>query len=576
MGKKHFAYFEDMLTDRRFLFTSPVKIITAKNKEQVKTALAEMQNAMDNGYYLAGYFAYELGLLFEPSLRKLFKRADFPLLCFGVFANYQDAAMSCNNTGNISAPEPVWSKQDYQNRFEKIMRYIRAGDVYQINLTFPLYGNYSGDILAVYNSIKSAQPVSYGAVLSLGGDDIISLSPELFFKKHKNKIIMRPMKGTIKRAHDRGEDEDLKKSLQMSEKNRAENLMIVDLLRNDLSRIANPNSVKVPDLFKVETYPSLHTMTSTIEAKTNTNDIAAIIKALFPCGSVTGAPKIRAMQIIDELENNARGVYCGAIGFIRPDGDMVFNVAIRTLIMGDDGRFVLSVGSGIVADSKPDDEYAECLLKASFAENNFALIETLGWHEVEGFFWLDLHLERLRRSAETHGFVFNKNHILQKLNHACTTLKGAYKIRLELNRKGEVKINTTPFRPQADNTVWKVAISDKCLDSKNMLLRHKTTRRQFIEAELARLKAKTNCQEVLFFNEKGELCEGSFTNVFVRLAGQIYTPPVSCGLLPGIYRHIMLTTNQAKEKTITKSELLQADEMYVGNALRGAIRAELV
>ena len=349
------------------------------------------------------------------------------------------------------------------------------------------------------------------------------------------------MKGTIKRGATQGEDKALADSLQVDEKNRAENLMIVDLLRNDLSRLSVAGSVKVTDLFSVETFPTLHTMTSGIDAKLKPDtDLQNVLRALFPCGSITGAPKIRAQEIIAELESRRRGAYCGALGLIDPDGTMRFNVGIRTLTLKDDGSFTYPVGSGVVADSIGADEYAECLLKAKFLQGDFGLIETIGYDHVVGFMHFDLHMERLENSAQSLGLVFDKEAIHSALIGHCEHLRGAHKVRLELARNGNLEITSQVLKLKSHPRTWRVAISKNPVDSQNPLLVHKTTERSFIEAELERLKQITGCDEVLFFNENGELCEGSFTNVFIVEDGRMFTPPITCGLLPGILRRVLI------------------------------------
>ena len=456
------------------------------------------------------------------------------------------------------------------------MAYIRAGDVYQINLTFPLRGTYQGSAAALYQQLKSKQPVRYGGVISLGGDDIVTLSPELFFEKDGGAISMRPMKGTIERGSNMKEDAAFAEVLQQDEKNRAENLMIVDLLRNDLSRIAKPGSVKVDDLFSIETYPTLHTMTSGIKARLDDVGFTEILRALFPCGSVTGAPKIRAMEIIDELEDGPRGAYCGALGLIDPDGFMRFNVGIRTLTLGADGSCEYRVGSGVVADSNGADEYKECLLKASFLQDDFKLIETFGWHQQTGFMYLDLHLKRLEASARALGFMCDLAQVKKMLTKAVADLSGPQKVRLTLARDGDIEVKSAALKFTEPRQAWPVSLSKNALNSENQYLVHKTTKRGFIEAELARLSTLTGCKEVLFFNESGELCEGSYTNVFIIKDGQIITPSLSSGLLPGVLRQAFLETGEAKESVLKIDDLLAADQVYIGNSVRGLIWAELV
>ena len=578
MIKKHGVYFEDQLEGLQRLYTNPREIITAYTQDEVGPALTRMRKCQKDGLYLAGYFAYELGYALEPVLGKLMPTdTSKPLLQFGVFDGFERVDLPFVGTAHIDDVNVGLSETQYQKSFTKIMDYIRAGDVYQINLSFPVAGKYYGGIGALYHKLKSRQPVRYGGVIDLGGEAHITLSPELFFETKGSKIHMRPMKGTIKRGATQGEDKALADSLQQDEKNRAENLMIVDLLRNDLSRLSVAGSVKVTDLFSVETFPTLHTLTSGIEAKLKPDtDLRSVLRALFPCGSITGAPKIRAQEIIAELENRRRGAYCGALGLIDPDGNMRFNVGIRTLTLKDDGSFTYPVGSGVVADSIGADEYAECLLKAKFLQGDFGLIETIGYEHVVGFMHFDLHMERLENSAQILGFVFDREAIHRALIGYCERLKGAHKMRLELARNGHAEITSQALKLKLHSKTWRVAISKNPIDSQNPLLVHKTTERSFIEAELARLKQSTGCDEVLFFNENGELCEGSFTNVFIVKERQMTTPPITCGLLPGTLRRVLIANGDVSEQIITHKDLIEADEVYIGNSVRGLMRVELI
>ena len=520
MTDKAFVYFEDQEAGSKRLYENPLEIIEAWSADDVAPALKRMGACQASGRYLAGYFAYELGYLFEDTLRALLPNTPgTPLLQFGVFEKFSDGGLPDGQDGHITDLKPAWSLAQYQKRFTQVMNLIEAGDVYQVNLTFPLYGQYAGGGAAVYQALKSAQPVKYGGVISLGGDEIVSLSPELFFALKGEKVTMRPMKGTTGRGPTPKQDKALAKALQQDAKNRAENLMIVDLLRNDLSRIAVRGSVKVSDLYRLETYPSLHTMTSGIEARLEDVEFEDILRALFPCGSVTGAPKIRAQEIIRELEGTPRGAYCGAVGFIDPNGDMRFNVGIRTLVLHGDGTCTYGAGSGVVADSNATAEYEECLLKSTFLQDGFGLIETLGWHGDTGFMWLDLHVRRLQKSARQLGFSFGHKDVTQALGTATTHLSGPHKIRLELRKNGRIDVRASPLGISAPDAIWPVTMSKKNLSSSDKLLAHKTTRRDFIESELLRLKTKTGCHEILFFNERGELCEGSYTNVFVKKGG---------------------------------------------------------
>jgi para-aminobenzoate synthetase component 1 len=365
-----YVVFEDGREEgRALLFDEPHEIIVAREPGEVEGAFARLEAATKRGLYLAGYASYELGYTLEPKFRtQATPRSRTPLLLFGAFSAPKPWSLppAVGPAPNIPLT-PAWTESEYGQRFQACIDYIFAGDVYQINLTFPLYGRYEGDPLALYRRLRKRQPVAYGGVVALGEETVVSLSPEVFFEAHGRHIRARPMKGTAQRGVMPTEDMARAQYLVEDEKSRAENLMIVDLLRNDLSRLAEIGSVKVTDLFTIETYPTLHQMTSGIEARLRDDvRLADLFAGLFPCGSVTGAPKIRAMEIIRVLECAARGVYCGSLGLIAPDGDIRFNVAIRTLTLFPDHELVCNVGSAVVADSRAAQEYEECLIKARF------------------------------------------------------------------------------------------------------------------------------------------------------------------------------------------------------------------
>ncbi|MCP5071726.1 MAG: aminodeoxychorismate synthase component I [Rhodobacteraceae bacterium] len=360
-------------------FTRPEKLIVAQKPEQVRDAFAQMQAEQAAGKWLAGYGSYELGYALEPKLaNRMPDGRRVPLLCFGVFDRpdneaakrlLDQAAAGCD-AARLSAPVPLWPQEVYEAAFAQVKDYIIAGDFYQTNLTFPMRAEWSGDPLGLYAALKRVQPVQFGGVVKLGvGPVLVSRSPELFFRINSaGRIETRPMKGTVPRGKTPAEDRELARFLATDPKNRAENLMIVDLLRNDISRVAKTGSVKVPELFTVEEYATVYQMTSLVQAELRENiSISELFHALFPCGSVTGAPKVRAMEVINDLEPEPRDIYCGSIGWIAPDGSATFNVAIRTLSLFDDGVARLNVGGGVVYDSTGPSEYEEALWKARYA-----------------------------------------------------------------------------------------------------------------------------------------------------------------------------------------------------------------
>lgn len=364
-----FCLIEDR-EDSAQIFVAPRQIVTAFTLDEVAPALSRIAQAARDGFYAAGFIAYEAGYAFEPRLERFFRpQPGQPLLRFGLFDAPAPAEkiLAQPSDAEILDLRPGWSAAKYAEKFAACQNYIKAGDVYQINLTFPLFGHYRGTPLDVFRLLRARQPVALGGVVALGGDAIVSLSPERFFDVRQKNIVTRPMKGTARRGKTAEEDRALARFLTEDEKNRAENLMIVDLLRNDLSRICAIGSVQVPELFAVESFPTLHQMSSTVRGKLLDDiDLQKILQKIFPCGSVTGAPKIRAMEIIAEQEDFSRGAYCGAVGVISPDGAMRFNVAIRTLSLDAEGGFCCPVGSAVVADSLAQQEYDECLLKGRF------------------------------------------------------------------------------------------------------------------------------------------------------------------------------------------------------------------
>lgn len=359
---------EDRHAGETLCFDRCHQVLEAHSYDAVPATLAAMLEAQNAGYFLAGYAAYELGYMFEPRLAPLAPALSGSLLQFGVFDKPRRFDWSeVRGSVGLSRFSPLWAFDAYAARFRQVIDYIRAGDVYQVNLTFPLTGAWSGDPIALFAALRARQPAPYGGLLALGSETILSLSPELFFEQAGSLIRTRPMKGTAPRGASPEDDQRFAATLAASEKDRAENLMIVDLLRNDLSRVSEMGSVRVTDLFRVEAYPTLFQMTSGVEAQLRPGlQLPDLLQALFPCGSITGAPKIRAMEIIRELETRPRGVYCGSIGMLHPNGEARFNVAIRTLTLTPSGQATFNVGSGLVFDSEARSEYDECLLKAAF------------------------------------------------------------------------------------------------------------------------------------------------------------------------------------------------------------------
>jgi para-aminobenzoate synthetase/4-amino-4-deoxychorismate lyase len=563
--------------ERLLRFERPHAIIQADRPSEVPAALAAIEAALANGRHVAGWFGYELGYVLEPHLAALQgPKRDLPLLWFGVFDAPQAIARADLAPAGGAYAGPLhheWDEAAYTGRYARVHDYIEAGDIYQANLSFRSRFAFAGDPLALYLRLRDSARAPHGAFIDDGTRQILSLSPEQFFEiSPSGRITARPMKGTAPRGADELSDARAKTALAASPKDRAENLMIVDLVRNDVGRLALIGSVAVQDLFAVETYPTLHTMVSTVTAQLRPGTRAeAIVRALFPCGSVTGAPKIRAMEIIRELEQSPRDLYCGAIGYFAPDGSAAFNVAIRTITLTGN-RGTLGIGGAVVQDSRSNSEYAECLLKARYFDSvrrPIGLIETLR-HE-NGFVRLDRHLDRMRGSAEFLSLPFDRVAALAALDSATAAAREPLRMRLTLDEAGVFACTTAPMGHTPRH--WTYALSPHRVSSTDALLRHKTTWREFYDGEQARLAKTTGCDEVLFCNERGELTEGSRSTIFLRRGGQLLTPSLSCGLLDGVLRRELLEQGACVEAILTPDDLAQADDVLLGNSLRGLIPA---
>ena len=455
-------------------------------------------------------------------------------------------------------------------KVDQIRRWISEGDCYQVNLTFPVDFTAYGHPLALYARLRARQPVRYGAFVLTPEATILSFSPELFFERHGCRVVTRPMKGTAQRGATPEADARNRAALLASSKERAENVMIVDLLRNDLGRLAAPGGVNVEALCAIEAYPTLWQMVSTISADLPDAPLRDIFRALFPCGSITGAPKIRAMARIAEMESGPRGLYTGALGWVAPGGDCRFNVAIRTLEIHAAGHARLGIGSGIVIDADPAREYAECLLKASFVtgfDPGFELIETL--RLVEGVYPLMvLHLQRIESSALALGFACDLSAISERLAAVARECRdGAHRVRLTLAHDG--RLSGQHAKMPADEQQWQIVVADEALDGDDYLLRHKTTARSRYEGVVAILAATPAVFDAIFCNTRGEVCEGARSNVYVERDGVLLTPPVSSGLLPGVMRRHLLESGRAVERVLYRGDLLTAPAIYLSNALRG-------
>lgn len=580
---------------RSYLFTHPITIIAAYQLDDIPDLFRRIELALAHGHHVAGYLSYECGYHFErfsePALLP-----QLPLAWFGVYTrpfifdhgkgSFEGPAPDLSNIPEPQAiPEAFATnaelgigEDEYSAKLERVKNFIEAGDTYQVNLTDSVTAQTPHTPAQAFAALSASQPVSYSALLNVAGYHILSHSPELFFRIQNGSITTRPMKGTMPRGLDLAEDAQQAARLQADDKNRAEHVMIVDLLRNDLGRICSPGSVHVNDIFSVERYATLLQMTSTVSGSLYPGlSYYEIFRALFPSGSITGAPKIRTMQIIRELERGPRGVYTGCIGHIAPDASATFNVAIRTLVLKD-GTAHMGVGGGIVADSNASDEYRECLLKASFLtrkRHDFQLIETMLWDSAS-IPLLHLHLDRLEASARYFDFSCDRPAIEARLAQTTQQLPAdrTFRIRLLLSFTGQIEISPTAFDP-SDAPIT-IRLASERTDSADVFLRHKTTHRQFYDRHLAEAQA-AGYDEVLFLNQRGELTEGAISNLFIERDARLLTPPLTSGILPGIYRrHILETNPQAEERILTIDDLQSAAAIYLCNSLRGIRRVKAI
>ncbi|THF66306.1 aminodeoxychorismate synthase component I [Pseudothauera nasutitermitis] len=583
-----FALFDDNQDDAGdLLLGGLVRTLSCRHAGELPATLAAIDAARAQGHWVALLARYELGYALEPRLAPLLPpNRQEALLTAWVFARSErlNAAQTGRKLAESLAALPARQRiagladlapnideTRYLADVRRIQEWIRAGDCYQVNYTFALRGQAYGAPLALYDRLRRAQPVRYGAFIADGTRHLLSRSPELFLERRGERLRCRPMKGTAPCSADPA-------TLAASEKNRAENVMIVDLIRNDLGRLAPPGGVRVEALCDIEAYPSVWQMVSTVSAAPVHAGLGEILRALFPCGSITGAPRIRAMEIIHTLEAEARGAYCGAIGWLAPDGDLRLNVAIRTLEIEAGGNARMGLGSGIVADSDPADEWRECLLKGRFVHRQppgYALIETLRCEPQAAapYPLLEMHLDRLERSAAALGFSCSRAAARAALLNAAEGLRGLHRVRLELTHDGRIELRCTALDEPPE--VARLQCSPSTIDSADVLLRHKTTAREPYDRELAQAAA-TGCFDLLYFNERGELTEGARSCVFVEFGdGLLYTPPLSCGLLDSVWRRYMLAGGRARERVLTRADLRRASRLWVGNALRGLLPAVL-
>ena len=582
---------------RSRLYTGYLGKLDCAAAQDLPAALAAMHEALAQGRYAVALFSYELGaqlqglavretsfasaiLLFSDCAFLSSEQADAWL------AQHEDAAHPAGVAGIAASVDDA----QFHAALERVHRYIEAGDTYQINYTYRLDFDAYGGIHALYRRLRQRQPVPYGALIGLpDGGAVLSLSPELFIRHEAGRLTARPMKGTAPASGDAGEDACRAQALAADAKNRAENLMIVDLLRNDLGRVAQTGTVAVPKLFDVTRFAGVLQMTSTVEARLQPGaDLYQVIAALYPCGSITGAPKRRSMEIIGELESTPRGLYTGAIGWFeqardgRRVGDFCLSVPIRTMLLqpGHGGlrRGRMGVGAGIVYDSDSGEEFEECRLKARFLTGlpqPFALFETMHAERGAGCRHVERHVRRLLASSAYFGFTQDEAAIRGALDAACAALAdGPHRLRLTLHPDGRIEITHAPLSPLAGPV--RVLVSERPPAVDALFLRHKTTLRAGYDAGWRAAEAQ-GAFDTLFCNARGELTEGGRSNLFIKRGGRWITPPLSCGVLPGVMRAVLLDDPawHAEEGILRLEDLRRAEEIVACNSLRGVLRAEL-
>jgi para-aminobenzoate synthetase/4-amino-4-deoxychorismate lyase len=559
-------------------FSDPVRTVSTHVPGEVAACLREVDWAVSQaGLYAAGFMCYEAAAAYELAVHEPEPEA-LPLLWFGLYERAERLRPLSEPSGayELGAWQASLDEATYHKAIEQIKQHIARGDTYQVNFTMRMRASFSGDPWGLFCDLSRAQQAGHAAFLDTGRYVICSASPELFFHLDGDLLRARPMKGTGVRGRTLAEDEEHMAKLQRSAKDRAENVMIVDMIRNDFGRIAGIGSVNVPELFTVERYPTLLQMTSTVTARSQAA-LPAIMEAVFPCASITGAPKVRTMEIIKALEPDARGIYTGAIGYWGPDRQASFNVAIRTVVVDRlQGTAQYGVGSGIVWDSDAAAEYAECRLKSQILTTRFPvfeLLESLLWTPEEGFFLLEMHLARLAESAQYFDFHFEEAVVRRRLMETAVGLTEASKVRLLLVRSGEMAIEAQPLGVPAEASQAPVCLASAPVDSGDVWLYHKTSRRQVYEQALA---ACPDGYEALLWNERGEITEATSANVVVELDGELVTPPVSAGLLAGTYRRFLLEQGLIREKRVTRSDLERCTRLALINSVRKWREAVLV
>jgi para-aminobenzoate synthetase/4-amino-4-deoxychorismate lyase len=561
--------------DRWLSFRDPALVLCAEQPEAVGRTIADVEQlTRDRGLHAVGFVSYEAAAAFGLPVHTT--ASGVPLVWFALYEPAgirQVGPPQRSSVYSLGPLVPSVEREAFAAAFERVRQALAAGDSYQANYTFRMTAPFEGDAMSLFADLVAAQRGHYGAFIDLGDLAVCSASPELFFEFHGIDVVARPMKGTAARGLTLDDDRAAGLALAASAKNRAENVMIVDMVRNDIGRVAEVGSVRVPELFVVERYPTVWQMTSTVMARC-TAPLEHVFAALHPSASVTGAPKLSTMRLLQTLETAPRGLYTGAIGHVPPDGLARFNVAIRTAVVDRAAAtLTFGIGSGIVWDSDPSAEYDECLLKASILGRRpvpFDLLETLRWTAGEGFYLLDWHMTRLRASAEYFGIAVAESDVERALERAVAGETAPQRVRLLVSCAGDVRAERQPYVARSQPVMVRLAPSP--IDREDVFLYHKTTHR--IVYEQAR-QAAGDCDDVLLWNERGEVTEATTANLVVEIDGVRLTPPVGCGLLPGTCRAALLASGAIVERIITIDDLRRGRKFWLINAVHGWMRSEL-
>ena len=559
-------------------FRNPLEIITTTDPALVCPLLNQIEQSVTrHGLYAAGFLTYEAAPAFDPAFQ-VHPPSILPLLWFGLYQPPlpTDLPALKQYTFKLGHWQPAIDQAAYETALLRIKDHISRGETYQVNYTMRLRTNFAGDPRGLFGRLVDSQRSEYAAYVDTGATVICSASPELFFRRDGATVMTKPMKGTAARGKTWIEDERQVDGLRRSLKNRAENVMIVDMVRNDMGRIATAGSIRVPQLFDVERYPTLLQMTSTVTARSNVST-AEIMAALFPCASITGAPKVRTMEIIRQLEPEPRGIYTGCIGYIAPNRQSQFNVAIRTVVIDQtSGVAEYGVGGGIVWDSETAQEYQECQLKAKVLTEthpNFELLETILWEPAGGYFLLAEHLHRLAESARYFSIPVDYNHLRHELELLAAPFDRPHRVRTLIASNGDITTQAIPLDSPPAQKRWRVAIARQSVNANDIFLFHKTTHRRVYNT--AR-EAQPDYDDVILWNEQGQVTEATIANIVVQFGDDLVTPPINCGLLAGTYRAHLLAQRAIRERVITIEELKRSDRIYLINSVRKWIEAELV